>query len=276
MGRSEFCFAEAIKILPKVSQQFLDRDDQLCQLSLSGSKVASAISCALQAGVSASHCLSLLEHGRGITQGFGINCRSDLTDLHGRHPSIFEKYNSLRIEIDSPLVNRLTTQIENSSVTNQANSDQSTYEARRWRRILVIYEANEVLTYIRKLVGFEGFQRPPSTDELIVMATEGPIVIFNSTYCRSDAIIMADSIIRTLPLPKMVHSEVVERIGQPTRLVRGKRSSYLARNTEMKLILLWLWDVAVELVFEELQFNGSIPDDSNLPRVWWIGIGHWL
>lgn len=39
----------------------------------------------------------------------------------------------------------------------------------------------------------------------------------------------------------------------------------------MDRYLLWLWEVAVEPVFEVLEF--TTVDDSKLPRVWWIGVG---
>lgn len=38
-------------------------------------------------------------------------------------------------------------------------------------------------------------------------------------------------------------------------------------------LLLWLWDVAVEPVLEELQFDAVDDGLGNLPRIWWIGVG---
>lgn len=70
----------------------------------------------------------------------------------------------------------------------------------------------------------------------------------------------------------MVFSDVRSRMQQLARLVRGKRSTYPSRNQEIEKVLLWLWDVAVEPVFQELQFS-AIDNYSKLPRVWWIGVG---
>lgn len=40
----------------------------------------------------------------------------------------------------------------------------------------------------------------------------------------------------------------------------------------MEVVLLWLWEVAVEPVLTELRFD-AVKDSSMLPRVWWIGVG---
>lgn len=42
---------------------------------------------------------------------------------------------------------------------------------------------------------------------------------------------------------------------------------------KMEKLLLWLWDVAVEPVFEKLRRVGVVDDGRGLPRIWWIGVG---
>lgn len=54
-------------------------------------------------------------------------------------------------------------------------------------------------------------------------------------------------------------------------LVRGSRATYSSRNEEMASVLLWLWDAAVEPVFNELGLYAV--KSGELPRVWWIGVG---
>lgn len=81
--------SDAVGMLPKISPQFLGRDDQqhlLARYQFS----ASAIAYAVQAGSPAAHCLTLLEVGRGMIMGFAINCRNDLSELRLKHPKIFD------------------------------------------------------------------------------------------------------------------------------------------------------------------------------------------
>lgn len=188
--------------------------------------------------------------------GLAMDCRSDVSELRDKNPDIFSKFNRLRVEVDSPM-----------------KFDEQTYERVRDRRVRAANELEETLTSIRELPGFEGFQRPPSSEDLIAMAREGPIVVLNCTAFRSDAIIVSNSVIKALPLPRLVHGDVEERMRQLREdLIRGKRNTYTLRNKGLQEILLWLWDTAVEPVFEELQFH-TVTDNSALPRVWWIGVG---
>lgn len=247
---------EAVKLLPSVSPQYLGRGDHEHILSEFSDLAAIAVSAALQVGLPPYHCLSILEIGRGIIMGFAIDCRSDLSDLKAKSPDDFETLSRLRAEIDSPMVRE---------------SKHTVDDDRRRRRVHAFEEIDQTLVHIRQTPGFEGFQLPPSSEELTAMAAEGPIVVFNCTRIRSDAIIVT-SVVKSLMLPNMVFSEVRERMGQLARVVRGKRSTYSSRNQELGEVLLWLWKVAVEPVFQELGFE-AVKDSSKLPRIWWIGVG---
>lgn len=246
----------AVKLLPTASPQYLRRDDHEHILSQFSNLASVAMSAALQLGSSPYHCMSLLELGRGIIMGFTIDCRSDLSVLNATYPDVFETLSRLRTEIDSQTVMK-SIQITNDNI--------------RRRRVQALQEIDETLAHIRQLPGLERFQLPPSFEELTEMATEGPIIVFNCTKLRSDAIIVT-SAIKSLILPKLKYSEVQERMGQLARVTRGPRSTYSSRNREMEVLLLWLWEVAVEPVLTELRFD-AVKDSSMLPRIWWIGVG---
>lgn len=261
---------DALKLLPQTSPQFLDRSDQ--EYILSGFSELAAVACstALQAGSTASDCLSLLELGRGIIIGLAINRRNDLSELEARDHELFQKLNSLRIEIDSRSVEiNIPNELRQSIDMDECRRRD---EDRRRRRVKVIADHEETLAYIRRLPGFERFQLPLLAQELIAMGAEGPIVIFNSAPIRSDAIIVTSSAVKSLALPKLVYSEVRHQLGNLAGLARGKRSTYPERNRVMGQVLLWLWEVAVEPVLGELLL-GAVDDDTKLPRVWWIGVG---
>lgn len=242
----------AVKMLTNISPRFLDRDDQEKMLSGRGftGLAADAVALALQAGAEPSHCVRLLELGRGIIMGLVIDYRSDLSELEMKNPELFAQFNRLRLEIDSPI----------------ARDEHQSTEQNRRRRVQAIDGMEETLTNIRKLPGFGGFQQPPTSADLMAMAVEGPIVILNSTRLRSDALIVTGSSIRALALPKLVYHEVNDWMRQIGEMVRGKRSTYPARNRKMADLLLWLWDAAVEPVLETLKLNAD-------GRIWWIGVG---
>lgn len=251
----------AIKLLPRVSSRSVRRDDQEHSLSEFTGLAADTVAYTLQAGEEASHCLRLLELGRGILMGLVIDCRSDLSKLRLQHPEIYDQFHRLRTEIDSPMV-----KIE-------VDGDYS-YDLCRRRRENAVLDLEKTLASIRELPGFEGLQLPPHSEELTAMASEGSIVIVNSTQLRSDAIIVTSSGIKAIRLPKLSREAVDEQMSQLRQLVRGPRATYRSRNDDMAKFLLWLWDVAVEPVLKALQLDTIRLDvNGELPRVWWIGVG---
>lgn len=265
---SSFLLKGAVKLLPKVSPRLLDLDDQQHKLSQFTQLASSTVAAALQAGSEASECLSLLELSRGIIMGLVIDCRSSLSELHKQHPDIYGRFNHLRAEIDSPQKFG-----KSGAIDTLGDNKKHTSEDQRRQRKKDIDELDELLTSIRNLPGFAGFLLPPSTEELIKMAKEGPIVILNCTDVRSDAIIVTTSATKLLPLPKLEFDEVTRRMEHLNRkLIRGKSRTYPLRNAGMEELLLWLWNVAIAPVCEELQLHPTV-NDSTLPRVWWIGVG---
>lgn len=104
------------------------------------------------------------------------------------------------------------------------------------------------------------------------VAEYGPIVVVNATRFRSDAIIVTTSAIKALALPRLLYEEAKDKMRGMAQLFRGKRATYVIRNEVMHEILLWLWDVVVEPVVWELKLN-TMTSDSELTRVWWIGVG---
>lgn len=249
----------AVNKIPEVSSRLLSREDLQYLLAKYSALAGDAMAIALQAGMPAWSTLSLLELGRGIIMGYAIDCRSDLSDLGAQNPALYTKLSNLRIEIDSPF--------------NPTVPYQSTDEDQRRHRVQAIDEMNETLTAVREVPGFEGFQIPASSESLLTMAAEeGPVVIVNATEVRSDAIIVTRTGIKSLNLARLKRSDVVDRMERLARLVRGKRSTYAQRNLELFEILSWLWEVAVEPVFEDLGF-APVADGGEYPRVWWIGVG---
>ncbi|KAL0631008.1 hypothetical protein Q9L58_010144 [Maublancomyces gigas] len=247
---------DAVKLLPTVSPRFLGRNDQEHQLSALSNIAAQAISAALAAGKQASHCLTFLELGRGIINGLIMDCRSDISELKSKNPDMFERFDHLRIEIDS-----------------RSAYDETTYEQVSKRRMEAAEELEETLVNIRLLPGFSGFLSPPNPTDLMAAAEEGSIIIVNCTCYRSDAILVSKSVIKSLPLPLLLCKEAYMRMKSlRTDMIRGLNSTYRARNRALRQFLLWLWDAVVGPIFQELQLN-PVAADITPPRIWWIGVG---
>lgn len=248
----------AVLLLPRVSLRSLNRQDQQYNLFRLTGLAEDAASAALAAGKTAYDALKLLELSCGIMMGFAIDCRGDLSDLEGVDVELFKKFNRLRIEIDTPLPDRICSQ-DRTHITR--------------RREQTIHEMEETIAEIRSLPGHEGFQLPPSSEELMSIAKYGPIVTFLSSRFRSDAIIVTSSVIYSIPLPKLHrdHREIPGRLGKIPGLTKGKLRTYAARNKELQEILFWLWDVAVGPVIQKLQLKK--PGFTDLAHIWWIGVG---
>ncbi|KAL0634286.1 hypothetical protein Q9L58_006824 [Maublancomyces gigas] len=254
----------AVLLLPKVSPRSLERFDMMYMLVNLHGVAAEAASSALEAGRTAYDAMKLLELGRGIMISFAIDYRGDLPDLKETNSKLFNKFDNLRVEIDIPLGELMAAHHKGREL-----------EALRRRREAVD-EMEDIIAEIRKLPGHEGFQLPLSPGGLMSMAKDGPIVTFSSSIFRSDAIIITSSKITSIPLPKLVFSEVNDRLGDGAiaKLTSGTFRTYSSRNKKLREFLFWLWDVAVGPVIHELKFTAKPEADAaDLPHIWWIGVG---
>ncbi|RPA90573.1 TPR-like protein [Choiromyces venosus 120613-1] len=258
---------DAIHLMPSVNLQLLKRDDQQHILSELSGLASTAASVALQAGRGAYHSLKLLEISRGIITGFAIDSRSEVSDLKVDYRFEFDQYHRLRAEINSPIDETMC------GSDGTQNQDQTSAVSRRWD---AFKEMEAVLTHIRSLPGYGGFLLPPSEEALKEIAKAGPIVVFNSTPYRSDAIIVTATAITSLGLPKLDYKKTGDWM---TKLASFGGSGLKRRqdNQDMKDLLMWLWDAAVGPVFDRLESSGAIlsggADETNLKRIWWIGVG---
>lgn len=121
---------------------------------------------------------------------------------------------------------------------------------------------------ISQLPGFHRFSLGFTAQELKDSAENGPIVVFNMTDIRSDAIIISPSIIESLQLGE-------ETWSQARRWLQEKLTSwntpveYGRQNKRYLQFLKWVWSACVRPVISRLEGNSS----SGLFRIWWIGVG---
>lgn len=117
---------------------------------------------------------------------------------------------------------------------------------------------------------------PPATDELLAQADHGPVVTFNISRYRSDALLLTTDGITALELPGLTHSALIDRINtfyqalatatDPTASGQDRR----AAQAQMRETLQWLWRTAAEPVLHALGHHRGPAPGAVWPRVWWV------
>ncbi|XVQ07278.1 CHAT domain-containing protein [Spirillospora sp. CA-255316] len=264
----------AVRLLPETTPQALPRSDRQHALGrlpgLAADAAALALAAPGPAEANAVRALQLLEAGRAVMLSQALDTRSDLTDLTERHPELAARFITLRDRLDgeSP-----------AGAGSLADSGASGGGAAE-RRGQVAREFTELVTRIRAIEGFGTFALPPSTEELLAQAGAGPIVVFNVSRYRSDALLLTGDAVTSLALPELsadtVRSKVVafHRALETTVTPGSGPAARVAAQAEVRGVLAWLWTAGMEPVLQALGYDSGPPPGAGWPRVWWIPGGH--
>jgi len=274
-GRAAGLLEAAVRLLPEVAPRQLDRDDQQFELGgyagLAGDAAALALADPRRSERErAARALSLLETGRAVLLSQALDTRSDLTDLQQQHPSLAARFVELRNRLDHPAEANAPTGLSNGSVdTLLSGQDRIGQDRLRLAR-----EFAATLNEIRADEEFSSFGLPPSTDELLTQTDQGPVVVFNVSPYRSDALLLTSDGINAFPLPELRHAALIDRINafhQALHSAASGTSAVQRREAQATLtqILQWLWDVATGPVLTVLGHHHSHPGSGTWPRVWW-------
>ncbi|WP_406194113.1 CHAT domain-containing protein [Kitasatospora sp. NBC_01560] len=271
----------AVLLLPQVAPRRLARGDQQYAMAQFAGLVGDAAALALAApggtpAGRAERALGLLETGRAVLLSQALETRNDLTDLRKDHRELAERFSDLRERLDSPA--DVAGPAPGSAVPGSTGSGTATDgpaadEPPRERHLLA-RDFADLLAEIRALEGFHTFALPPAPAELRAQVTHGPIVVFNTSAYRSDALLVTECGIRTLNLPDLALQPLVERIDTFLRAQRDTSSpdqdERVAAEAAMAEVLRWLWDAAAGPVLHALGFRGQPGDTKDWPRVWWV------
>jgi CHAT domain-containing protein len=136
-------------------------------------------------------------------------------------------------------------------------------------------ELETLLKRIRSTGGFATFGPPPTLDELLSEAAHGPVVTYNISSHRSDALLLTRNGITSCPLPQLTQEVVVEQVNtfyQALAEATAPDADRISAQQTLRQILEWLWEAATEPALSALAALGeAIPawDGEPLPRVWW-------
>ncbi|WP_336054703.1 CHAT domain-containing protein [Streptomyces sp. CA2R101] len=267
--------AGAVRLLPEVADRRLGRGDQQHAMGKWSGLVGDAAALALASHEEtptdrAVRALQLLETGRGVLHSQALDMRSDLAELRECHPDLAQRFQMLRNELDRPM--ELTA--SPADPTGQVRTAISAVDAGEHRRDLV-GQLQATLDRIRDQDGFAGFARPPAVAELLAEAAFGPVVSFNVSHYRSDALLLTSDGIECLNLPGLTYDHVVDRIQvfhQALDAAADRHTTPLARKeaqATLRAVLEWLWDAAAEPVLHSLGFTAEPSPGEPWPRVWW-------
>ncbi|MFD4322423.1 CHAT domain-containing protein [Streptomyces sp. NPDC058548] len=289
----------AVRLLPEVTLRRLERSDQQHALSDFAGLAGDAAALALAGSWGtrrerATRALQLLEAGRAVLLSLALDARSDLTDLHRKRPELAARFVRLRDQLDQPTSSTdltgstdptgytaLTSYTDPTGSSDPAwVSDRTdTLTARRdravadWHRLARDFA--DTLAEIRDVDGFASFARPPATEELLAQTGQGPVVVFNISRYRSDALLLTPDGITQLELPQLTDAALRERVvsfhqALHTTTTDRNRSRRSEAQDVMNQVLQWLWDAAAGPVLEALGHHGQPPADTDWPRVWWV------
>ena len=258
----------AVRLLSTLSPRALKLSDQQFNISQFANITSRAVSLSIADSEDPYVSLQLLELGRGILANLQLEIRSDISVLAASHPNLAQRFQDLRERVDTHSI------IADSSFTFDSHRTMDLSVSVNERRSL-LKEFDDLLRSIRSLHGFENFLAGPSKSELHRLAEGGPIVVFNISDIRSDAFLITHYNICSIQLPLLTSNSLMD---SAKRFMTAIHDQYNLKNynnarKEMKAILEWLWDVAVNPVLSGLGFTQLPPPDAAWPRVWWVGSG---
>ncbi|MFJ5774492.1 CHAT domain-containing protein [Streptomyces sp. NPDC093094] len=263
----------AVRRLPEMAPRRLERPDQQHALSQFRDLASDAAALALTHSAGpprerAVRALQLLEAGRAVLMSQALDTRDDLTELRRRHPLLAARFTELRDRLDQ----RAAPSAELSAAGPGGAPDRADRTARDRHRLA--HDLTATLEEIREDEEFATFGLPPAADELLAEAGAGPVVVFNVSRLRSDALLLTRAGITALPLPRLGYDTLLQRVDafrQALRIVSTTRDAARHRMAQavLRLTLEWLWDAAAEPVLTELGHDRQPPEGGEWPRVWW-------
>ena len=268
-------FASAVELLPQLAGRHLPHSDQREVLGGLGALIAEAVAAALSADPPpdqspAERAVRLLESGRAVLHSQVLDLRGDLTELQRRDAELARRFIELRDLLDHP------AGTEPLAPSNPAHPD----------RYALNQEFETVLERIRALPGLHSFATLPAIRELRAAAAQGPVVMFNVSRHRSDALVLADAELQAVRLPDLAPTVLGEQIAAfHDALADAAASTYAARlraRARIDEVLGWLWDVAAEPVLKALALDKPPSATTGItrvsagadrrpdwPRMWW-------
>ncbi|CAG9990031.1 unnamed protein product [Clonostachys byssicola] len=223
---------ETLDLVSQLTPRSLEVSDMQVLLRRTSGLPCIAGALALMAGEDLHQVIQYLELGRGIILSSLSDLRIEMHDLQVSYPELAQQFIQLSDQLDT----------KPGLLTGFTNPR---HEMGR--------KLNSVIDEIRKLPGYDRFLLPPSEDQLKSAAINGPVVIINVMYLRTDALIIQKDRFTSLELP----------------VLYGDVKNFATKPEIDRQTLEWLWDGIASPVLENLGYS-DVPTSSTWPRIFWI------
>lgn len=270
-------YAVGVHLLPQLAWHGLDRATQEEHLAAWAGMAADAAACAVLADKPRS-AVEMLEQGRSVLWTQALHLRSDLARLREKAPDLAGRLDEVRGELNRPVRDDrpavLAAAPGDGGVTapEQAAANRRSL-ARQW---------DALVAQVRSLDGFERFLMPVPFDELRAAATEGPVVIVNTSPMGCHALVISsagDPGVRAVALPSLSHQETLNQANTLLSVlsrVNDTGRPFLDREADRHAafdVLEWLWRTIAAPVLDDLGCTAAMADGPPPPRVWWCPTG---
>jgi tetratricopeptide (TPR) repeat protein len=267
----------AVLMLPEVAPRQLERGDQQHAIGTFEGFTGEAAALVLAAGEGSAReralrALQVLETGRTVLLGQALDTRNDLTDLRARHPRLAERYTELRSMLDQPAPGThqaMTTATDPDSATRPLPVDTVVRD-----RSALAREFAAVTAEVRAQPRFASFGRPPGIEELRDTARTSPVVTFNVSTHRCDALVLTGEGVTCVELPDLTWDTLANRViaflAALDDSLRGTTVSERRKAQQVMCgVLEWLWDTTAGPVLQSLGNRPQHGPVDGWPRVWW-------
>ena len=263
---SSHALDEILQLLRQVTRPTDSREKWQKYLATFSGLASRAASVHLKAGRAPLKALQALESGRGIIASLMMDVRWDISKLHRVNPALWQVYQEMGNQIaafndsDVPLIS-----------VDQKEHRRFTYE-----------KLNELQDSIRQYPGFERFLLPPTEEEVLDLAQDGPLVCFNVSSISSEVFLVTTTGVQVLHLPDLKANDIQRGMRMfASRGNRPRRDASLCDSddedgpstSDLTAELVSMWKHAVRPVLEQLGLLGQEDPSQRLPRIWWVGGG---
>ena len=238
----------AVQLTADLALRPLEHTDKQHTLSQVAGLACNAAALALQTGKAPITALKLLEQGRGLLSSSVEEVRTDIDILEENEPYLAYQFKNLRIALESDKPQPSYLLSETRTAYTDARSD--------WR-YTAGKEFDDLMVQIRKKPKFENFLLYPSEEEIRSATARGPIAVINVSDYRCDALLIEQSRIRSLPLPRLNNKDIRKKAQKDLRDPR---------------ILKWLWEAVANPVLDALGLT-EVYSGRVWPHIWWILAG---
>ncbi len=248
-----------LNLLPNAILMCSNRADQLRASQQFGILPGLVISFSLAAGDTPGDTLRWFEQGRSIIWSRLLDTKTDLTNLRKKHEDLALKFDHILGRLD---------RLASSTSSALAASDSPALLQLRQHQLSLEY--NDTVRIIREREGFENFLLLDEPSQLAEYASQGTIVILNSTKYRADAVIVTLEGVISIPLPEFTYDKCIERGALVLEACHIMATEPERASTQMDGVLTWLWVAVAEPVLDKVNITGSLDAHQKLPRIWWL------